>query len=152
MKHEWDKIGLVCSRCGVTERELYIGDGDVGYAHGTVYYLQGPCTGNAYVCRVARKLEVALDERHPKILTTKQINGAWTGMRPWTFDGDELRSLIDRVIHKDRGHDFIYPKYPSAVPLLAAIKSDPTVCPILADSLQAAGCEDAALLEALRTL
>jgi hypothetical protein len=100
-----------------------------------------PCTGNAYICRVARKLWplVALFESEPRDFVH--------GLAPWNMDAESFATLVANAT-SGRCTRWVDGKVRG---LLEAVEENPSVCPILADALQDAGCDDAALLEALRT-
>jgi hypothetical protein len=103
-----------------------------------------PCTGNAYVCRVGRKLWSEPVRRIGKRpLTTEDVH-------PWILRRSEFAEFLIAIIQSR------WPAWPgSANPKIAGLvlrlHDDPTVCPILADAMEEAGCTDAALLAALRT-
>jgi len=143
MNHEWSEQHIpflvptaVCHRCGVTGREWLDGGRSIA----------GPCTGNAYICRVVRKIRVPGLNNGPwhKIVQREGFSTGVEEVHPWTATADMLRALIASVI-EDRF------KVGAISGLLRSVAENPTVCPILADALEDAGCTDAALLEALRT-
>lgn len=115
------------------------------------------CTGNAYICRVARKLAgwfVATQNRQHLPYFTFGVRGYMstrvTEIRAWDMTVDEFARLIDKVLSLVINLWSPPLANNTMVGLVERIKTDPTVCPILADALEEAGCEDSSLLEALR--
>ena len=98
----------------------------------------GLCTGNAYICRVARKL-VCLIAADSEFLDP--------GPQPWTIDREQFADLVAHATDA-----WVYdPKQVTIRNLAESVRTDPTVCPILADAIEEAGCHYPELLEALRT-
>jgi hypothetical protein len=98
------------------------------------------CTGNAYICRVARKLE-RIVELHERVLRY-----GWS-VPPWQMDGKQFLALVALAV----GYECPGRVRGAVAGLLKAVETNPGVCPILADALEEAGCMDADLSAALRT-
>jgi len=93
---------------------------------------------NAHMNRVARKL-IELGGRY--------TFDAGADIQDWVISEYVFAELVAAAVnYRVNG-----PLSLAVRGLLEAIRTDPTRCPILADSLQEAGCEDEALLAALRT-
>jgi hypothetical protein len=121
-----------CKKCGVTWNEAIFEAGlaDIG---------RHPCTGDAYICRVARKLD--------RLVAADSEWSGPTGPPPWTLDKDQFADLVERVA----AAWVLDPKHETVRGLAEAVRTNPTVCPILADAIEEAGCFYPELLEALRT-
>lgn len=151
MSHQWadSKIPFlvpqdICVKCGVKGSELLVLPFEWSPA-------EAPCTGNAYICRVARKL-IAINPQHTR--TWREGNGTRTSdvpfPQPWQLTDDEMASIVWKLIslwwYRDPEHSLV--QVPTTIRDLTL--AAPIPCPILADALQEAGCEDEALLAALR--
>ncbi len=130
-----------CVRCGITYREW----AEVG---GFATRFEHPCTGNAYICRVATKLKQPGLNPSPQYRIEQGPNGGvqvpWREVKPWEMTSDELRKLVESCIEQKY-------RIGNVADLTNEIVNRPEVCPVLADALEDAGCQDAALLAALRT-
>jgi hypothetical protein len=140
MNHEFfaadvsDSFGRfdACKKCGVTWDEAIseAGLADIG---------RHPCTGNAYICRVARKLD--------RLVAADSEWSGPTGPPPWTINREQFANLVARAAAA-----WVYdPKQVTVRNLAETVRTDPTVCLILADAIEEAGCFYPELLEALRT-
>ncbi len=134
MKHDWS--GPVCLRCGIA---------DVEWSGQEFEWspLENECTGNAYICRVARKIYAIRGSEGD------YLNPNW--LRPWELGPVDFKLLVKMAVQ------LFVPMFSgngvteTAFALMESIPKNPGVCPVLADALEEAGCEDQALLEALRT-
>jgi hypothetical protein len=146
--HSWGKRRTECERCGIYSREF---DNTLPHPR---------CTGDAYICRVARKLlhlaPYGLIEYIEPVLspvglhwdtelTSATAEFTRKKMVPWQMTAGLLCMAIDFILNVHA-----IETNPTIHGLRVAIRSDPKRCPILADSLEEAGCERL-ILEALRT-
>lgn len=152
--HHFENETKSCAWCGITTDEWI----EVSAA------LNHPCTGNAYICRVGRKLlrlsrygRIEYAEANPikgfdfsigeRLISPYERTIDIKTMVPWTMTGRLLEMAIRCVMSQHGwGTD-------GAVVsgLLSAIPDNPGVVAVLADQLEQDGCEDLDLLAALRT-
>lgn len=135
-----------CGHCGIRLEELPRRDVWECHKDGLIPF--GDCTGNAYVCRVARKLIALCPDAQPIDPADAEIE--WRNMAipfarvpPWAMTAPVFFVLVDSIIGIPSNDTIRY--------LTSRLMADPNVCPILADALEEAGCTDSALLDALRT-
>jgi hypothetical protein len=71
----------------------------------------------------------------------------FAGPLPWTIDREQFADLVARAAAA-----WVYdPKQVTIRNFAETVRTNPTVCPILADAIEEAGCYYPELLEALRT-
>jgi hypothetical protein len=129
--------GSVCLHCGGTDVEL------MPFNQVQADWSVLPCTGNAYICRVARKIRA----RFPGFWFPYRNLGTAPPIRhPWEMHAGELAAVLHGIRFLG-----VYVPNEATDGLIRRIKEDPTVCPMLADAIEEACCTDAVLLAALRT-
>jgi hypothetical protein len=128
-KHDPDEKS-VCRRCGAKVYGEFVAQSD----------LYRRCTGNAYVCRVARKL-------YPLVEQFESVPRGFWGLQPWNLDGEDFAQLVTDAVESR----CLRSMTATVRGLLESVEENPGCCAILADSLEEADCTDAALLAALRT-
>lgn len=124
----------ICPQCGINWDEYVAQQWEEGR-----WPRNGPCTGNAYICRVARKLLAA----EPQITYSGDVRSMLVGFRPWELKPADFRMIVNYKIGISTSE--------KATALIRRIPDDPSVCLILADALEEAGCTNTPLLDALRT-
>src|SRR5262245_23097595 len=138
MTHDWsgapingDASTYVCPKCGINWIEAMRCEAESGDPNNFPH--AQPCTGNAYICRVARKIRpLAFIWASIRTGLGPGSGAEFRYREPWEMTGPHLAEVICATI-PDKfwvGH----------VPgLVNTIETAPTVCPILADALEDAG-------------
>lgn len=131
-------LGEFCENCGATNAELSSA-GDRGNYHELIH-----CTGNAYVCRVARKIPPIVRFYVTPAGEEPMTRHFYRVKDPWEMTPADLCLAVHSNIPQGIDNSIVWS-------LCATIRTNPAVCPVLADAIEEAGCDDQELLDALRT-